>query len=182
METTTKTPDVPAKEPRVARCLTCSNEWMARDGSQKKPARCPECLSRKVKWRDECEQEARELSEPEEKAVELHAESDVEQPESPVEEEEIAGYILPDGSGAAFGTVGEPRLPIITYKPNVNPIGFVFLLGGIAFVGILMMIFRHRKERGLQNQRERQRVEEEQRRTAEAPLDLLRYRVTGSPF
>lgn len=39
---------------RVARCSVCTNEWIARNGNEDKPSRCPVCSSRVVKWRDEC--------------------------------------------------------------------------------------------------------------------------------
>ena len=134
MENEMENTEPQAKSPRVARCMVCSNEWVARDGSKKKPSRCPECLSRSVKWRDECEPNPDELTE------EPVPEEDI-----PEEEEEITGYVLPDGSGAAFGTVGEPRLPIITYKPNVNPIGFVFVIGALAAAGLVFFLLRKGK-------------------------------------
>lgn len=42
------------KRERVARCIECSNEWVATNGNESKPSRCPACMSRDVKWRDEC--------------------------------------------------------------------------------------------------------------------------------
>jgi len=45
----------PPRRDRPARCLTCSNEWTARNGNEEKPSRCPVCGSRNVKWRDECD-------------------------------------------------------------------------------------------------------------------------------
>ena len=55
----TETVNPPVETPpeavkRVARCLECSNEWIASNGAEKKPSRCPTCMSRDVKWRDEC--------------------------------------------------------------------------------------------------------------------------------
>lgn len=49
---TTKTE--PERLERVARCIECSNEWIAMNGNEPKPSRCPSCMSRDVKWRDEC--------------------------------------------------------------------------------------------------------------------------------
>jgi len=43
------------RKTRVAHCLKCSNEWKSRTGDQKKPARCPECKSYNVVWKDELE-------------------------------------------------------------------------------------------------------------------------------
>ncbi len=43
----------PPKRDRVAWC-SCGNEWLAHNGNEKKPFRCPICKSRSVKWRDEC--------------------------------------------------------------------------------------------------------------------------------
>lgn len=47
----------PHRRDRPARCLTCTNEWTARNGNEEKPSRCPVCGSRLVKWRDECTDE-----------------------------------------------------------------------------------------------------------------------------
>lgn len=44
----------PERVERVARCIECSNEWIATNGNEPKPSRCPVCMSRDVKWRDEC--------------------------------------------------------------------------------------------------------------------------------
>ena len=135
-----------AKSPRIARCMVCSNEWVARDGSKKKPSRCPECLSRSVKWRDECEPNPDELTEEPIPEVEI-----------PEEEEEISGYILPDGSGAAFGVVGTPdeeaSLEAIAKRTSrINPIGFVFVIGALAAAGIAFFLLRkgkrHTKKQG----------------------------------
>lgn len=141
MENNMEVPENLAKTPRVARCLTCSNEWMARDGSKKKPARCPECLSRNVAWRDECESKADELTEEPVPEVEIQE-----------EEEEITGYVLPDGSGAAFGVVGTPdeeaSLEAIAKRtPKINPIGFVFVIGALAAAGLAFFLIRERKRR-----------------------------------
>jgi len=40
------------RKKRTALCLNCKNEWMANNGNDKKPTRCPECMSRNVVWRD----------------------------------------------------------------------------------------------------------------------------------
>ena len=48
MEETTETPK------RIARCLTCSHEWIPRKQDAENPSRCTECKSRDVKWRDQC--------------------------------------------------------------------------------------------------------------------------------
>ena len=185
MTTNTEMPDAPAKVPRVALCLTCSNEWMARDGSQKKPSRCPECLSRKVKWRDECKPEEEKLTEIKEEPVEIPDTAEAELPEEPQEKEPQSRkiHVLPappvQKMKAEPVTLAEIQEDM---KGRINGLPLVFVFGGLVLVGIISMSFRRRKARVLQAQRERQRMEEEQRRANEAPLDLLRYRVTGSPF
>ena len=128
-----------AKSPRVARCMVCSNEWVARDGSKKKPSRCPECLSRNVAWRDECEPNPDELTEEPVPEVEI-----------PEEEEEITGYVLPDGSGAAFGVVGTPdeeaSLEAIAKRtPRINPIGFILVIGALTAAGLAFFLLRKGK-------------------------------------
>lgn len=139
MENEMENAEPQAKSPRVARCMVCSNEWVARDGSKKKPSRCPECLSRSVKWRDECEPNPDELTEEAVPEVEI-----------PEEEDGIAGYVLPDGSGAAFGVVGTPdeeaTLESITKNaPKINPIGFVFVIGALAAAGLAFFLLRKGK-------------------------------------
>lgn len=135
MEKDMEMPERPVKVPRVAVCLTCSNEWMARDGSQKKPARCPECKSRNVAWRDEQSPKADELTEEPFPEVEI-----------PEEEEEITGYIdeweeeIPEE---------EPTLEAIAKRtPRINPIGLIFVIGGLTAAGLVFFLLRKGKGQG----------------------------------
>lgn len=53
-EVTKESPEkVLEKRDRAAKCLVCSNEWIAHNGNNKKPSRCPSCKSRNVVWKDE---------------------------------------------------------------------------------------------------------------------------------
>jgi len=133
MENNMEVPENLAKTPRVARCLTCSNEWMARDGSKKKPARCPECLSRNVAWRDECESKADELTEEPVPEVEI-----------PEEEEELISHATVD-EGTHIETVSLESIAKNT--PKINPIGFVFVIGALAAAGFAFFLIRERKRR-----------------------------------
>ena len=40
------------KRKRTAVCLTCTNEWIANNGNEEKPSRCPVCGSRNLKWKE----------------------------------------------------------------------------------------------------------------------------------
>ena len=133
MENNMEVPENLAKTPRVARCLTCSNEWMARDGSKKKPARCPECLSRNVAWRDECESKSDELTKEPVPEVEIRE-----------EEEELVSHMTVD-EGTHTETVSLESIAKNT--PKINPIGFVFVIGALAAAGIAFFLIRERKRR-----------------------------------
>ena len=175
-------PEVPANVPRVARCMVCSNEWVARDGSKDKPSRCPECKSRNVKWRDLCEDEVPKLTENTTEAAEIITETAEEPTETPEEKPE---KVTAKSSAAVRRKKEEEEevsLEEITekMKGGINPKFIVWVIGGIGLIGVSLMVFRERKERMCKAERERQRMEEEKRAANVAPLELLRYRVTGS--
>lgn len=142
MENEMENTEPQAKSPRVARCMVCSNEWVARDGSKKKPSRCPECLSRSVKWRDECEPNPDELTE------EAAPEEDI--PEE--EEEEVVFTVESDGSKTAkriltdedFLTT-EALEHMGKSTSRINPIGFVFVIGALAAAGLAFFLLRKGK-------------------------------------
>lgn len=146
MENNMEAPENPAKTPRAARCLTCSNEWMARDGSKKKPSRCPECLSRNVAWRDECEPKAAELSEEPAPAVEITE-----------EEEEILVHANVEGESHAEPVSLES---IAKTTPRINPIGLVLVIGALTAVGIALFLVRERKKRSKKHSGNPQEQEE----------------------
>ena len=54
-------PTVKKRVMRDGKCLRCGQEWTSRTGDDPKPARCPVCHSREVKWLDLCTEEERNI-------------------------------------------------------------------------------------------------------------------------
>ena len=69
-----KNPISPEKRDRVAVCLVCSNEWIARTGTAKKPAKCPVCGTKRCAWKDEMPSEPEKRTETQQKRTETHGE------------------------------------------------------------------------------------------------------------
>lgn len=130
---------------RVAHCMVCGNEWIPRDATTKKPSRCSACRSRTVKWRDELTPDD----------LKAHDQYDIpgEEPGTPApdtepeppEVEEPEGFILPDGSGVAFGVVGEPEpeLSIEAIRrglPSIPPQALVLILAAAGAVGAVLFL------------------------------------------
>ncbi|MDV0442582.1 hypothetical protein [Methanorbis furvi] len=99
----------PERKERVAVCLVCSNEWLARTGTAKKPAKCPVCGTKRCVWKDDAPTEPEKHTENTPEHTETHEENKEpvgEEPEKTGEIEEkieekreekrennIAGYI-----------------------------------------------------------------------------------------
>lgn len=161
----------PPRRLRVAKCLHCSNEWRARNGNEKKPSKCPECGTRAVVWRDEYTPDLSMNPEDNtitdgitERKTENTTEQNREEPRKTENfedyEEEEAGFILPDGSGVAFGVVGEPEnnreeeeekptLEGITekMKNSINPMFVVWIIGGLGLFALFLFLVRKAKNR-----------------------------------
>ena len=99
-----KNPTSPEKRERVAVCLVCSNEWIARTGTAKKPAKCPTCGTKRCAWKDELPAEPEKRTETQQKRTETHGESG----ENEGEEKEKT-VISPEKSGEIEGKTEEKR-------------------------------------------------------------------------
>lgn len=160
---------------RVARCMVCSEEWMAKNGNEKKPSRCPTCKSYNVKWRDECDDPTPGAGTPapaeEKKAkyarkrnpdgsfaktpkneTEVKEISEPEKQETPKTEEKPE--IPPpdyDPSSVAFNQPPKQQEPDehqpdeLPKLPNIHPIGLVLVIGFIGLVGVVAMFFLKNK-------------------------------------
>ncbi|MDV0441589.1 hypothetical protein [Methanorbis furvi] len=84
-----KTSTSPEKRERVAVCLVCSNEWIARTGTAKKPAKCPVCGTKRCSWKDEVSTEPENQPVEQEKTVIFAGENE----ENKGEEQERTGEI-----------------------------------------------------------------------------------------
>jgi DNA-directed RNA polymerase subunit RPC12/RpoP len=93
------------KRDRVAVCLNCTNEWVAHTGNAKKPSKCPICGSKRCAWRDEITPNTEKSSTLEEDKTVFPGETEGIPRGNPGED---TGYILPDGSGFALGTIYGP--------------------------------------------------------------------------
>lgn len=137
---------------RVAHCMVCGNEWIPRDATTKKPSRCSACRSRTVKWRDELTPDD----------LKAHDQYDIpgEEPGTPApdtepeppEVEEPEGFILPDGSGAAFGVVGdpEPKVSVESIRhslPSFPLQAYVVIIGALGALGLIFFLSRKAKKR-----------------------------------
>lgn len=148
MEETTETPK------RIARCLTCSHEWIPRKQDAENPSRCTECKSRDVKWRDQCTPaELRTRDDPEpEPADERDPEPITNQEPEPGLEKE------PEKVEKETEKETEPQPPEnpeevkkeiqkeLDKLPKVNGLGLVLIIAGFAAVGVVFALFRRGKK------------------------------------
>ncbi|MDU9376306.1 hypothetical protein McpSp1_09090 [Methanocorpusculaceae archaeon Sp1] len=138
-----KTPEKTERKERVAVCLVCSNEWIAITGNNRKPSKCPECGTRKCIWKDELPKPQTKTSEKSMSSPEKSCENHEKTPEKTEEKrEKNIGFILPDGSGVAFGTIGsdEPeKIKEKTSEEKTAPGNFpvVLVLAGLVVLGTL---------------------------------------------
>ena len=148
MEEITETPK------RIARCLTCSHEWIPRKQDATKPSRCTECMGRDVKWRDECTpEELRTRDEPEPAAADERDPEPIQEqePEPPLEKE-----LEKPISTMEKGTEPQPNPEPEEIKkeiqkeldkyPRVNGLGLILIIAGFAAVGGIFALFRGRKK------------------------------------
>lgn len=197
MENTTSESGKPVGNPtgkRVARCLTCGNEWLPRDGATEKPSRCPECKKRNVKWRDLCTPEelilrkddVGKVEEPPEEplenttennpvdpeTVENHGKEAVEKTKKPakskssVENESVLGV----APASRFSSVEKPDTGIVGKIPVVP---LVLIIGVLGAIGGAVFLFRKTRKK-IKNT---QLLEADAKAAARAKLEIDRARA-----
>ena len=117
-----KNPISPEKRDRVAVCLVCSNEWIARTGTAKKPAKCPVCGTKRCAWKDEMPSEPEKRTETQQKRTETHG-------------EEIEKTVISPGKSGEIEEKTEEKTPEEKNAPGGFPV--LLVVAGLVVLGCL---------------------------------------------
>lgn len=147
-----KKPKLPDKK-RIAHCLGCGNEWLARTGNNKNPSKCTICGSRRCIWKDEMDDSIKDFIK--EKHEEQHEEPEKEEKIEPIGENKMEQQSLFDD--VLYGEEKPmPPMPKIPIKTIAIMLGVV----GIAAAVYFLVIKRKRNNRKNDSENE----EEEERK------------------
>lgn len=166
----------------TAVCSACGHTWTVRNPEPTANRKCSRCGSVDISV-SAAEPSAEPKTSGEVNIAELAAEltRPPELPEQPEPDDTDETFILPDGSGVAFGVVGEPepekhrpRIPV----PKINPILCIIGLGILTGVGALL-IFRRKNKKPHKNHTQPATAEKEEQTRADRPI-IGHYSMDGA--